>query len=166
VREARRLIAGVRLPDLEAAGLIGAVRSMVHKVSETSTVDVEFHADSSFPRLDASAETLIYRIIQEGLTNVRRHSNASRARVELNVADGAVEIVVQDWGSGFDPAEIDEDQFGILGIKHRARLLDGEVHILSRDGEGSSLRVLIPLDLAASKSEPSHHVPEEDTPLG
>jgi two-component system sensor histidine kinase DegS len=163
VREARRLIAGVRLPDLAAAGLIGAVRSLAHKISEASPVEVEFRAHASFPRLDANAETLIYRIIQEGLTNVRRHSKAERACVELNCANGFVEIVVQDWGNGFDPAEIDEDQFGLQGIRHRARLLDGEVHIQSSHGEGSSLRVSIPVDRATSPSAPAGPV-SKDTP--
>ncbi len=92
-------------------------------------------------------ENAIYRIVQEGLTNACRHSKSQRVRVELMQRGDLLQIKVQDWGEGFDPARVDADRFGLEGIRQRARLLGGSASVESTPGQGTCLAVELPLVL-------------------
>ena len=83
--------------------------------------------------------------MQESLTNVRKHSGQSRAAVVITQHDGEVCIVVEDPGKGFDPDKISEKQFGLEGIRERARLLDGKAEIFSQPRQGSRITVTLPM---------------------
>jgi signal transduction histidine kinase len=98
-------------------------------------------------RLPAEVETALYRIVQEGLTNVARHAQASTASVMIERRDGAVRAIVEDDGRGFDPeaAGKAEQRLGLYGIRERAELLGGRLTIESEPGRGASLFVEIPI---------------------
>ena len=104
-------------------------------------------------RLDASCETVLYRIVQEALTNVRRHSRASQVTVRIVESSGGVEVEVGDNGVGFDVAAdgtvlARKGHFGILGMQQRAELSGGTWGIESAQGEGTTIRVLLPKEVA------------------
>jgi PAS domain S-box-containing protein len=146
ISEARRLIDGVRPPDLDRLGLVGAMESLIERTKATKKIDIRFEHVVSGQRLPEQAETALYRIVQESLNNVWQHSRSPRASVRLIHNDRMVRLSVRDWGAGFDPARVDNSRFGLLGIRQRARLLGGTVTIRSAPGKGCTVRVTLPLD--------------------
>jgi PAS domain S-box-containing protein len=141
--ESRRLIGGLRPPALDELGLAAAVESIVDD-ARADIPDVTFAHDLPPDRLPESMETTVFRIVQEAITNARRHSRARRLRVGIGRADGGVRIVVEDDGRGFDPAAVPDDRFGLEGIRQRSRLLGGRPRIESAPGKGTTIEVTIP----------------------
>ncbi|HTN76899.1 MAG TPA: sensor histidine kinase, partial [Pirellulaceae bacterium] len=145
IHETRRLINGLRPPVLEDEGVIPAVEALVAEMEDNAGMKIDFESDVKFRRLAPALEMAIYRIVQEGLNNVWHHSRSPRARVELIQRDDAVEILVRDWGVGFDPTKVSKRRYGLMGVRERARLLNGRADIHSVLGEGTSLKVELPL---------------------
>jgi PAS domain S-box-containing protein len=145
IQEARRLINGLRPPVLEDEGVVAALEAFVEQLEDTSGLEIEFISDVKFQRLAPALEMAIYRIAQEGLNNVWHHSRSRKAKLELVQRDDSVDIVVQDWGIGFDPAKVAKRRYGLVGVRERARLLSGHADIQSTPGEGTTLRVDLPL---------------------
>lgn len=144
VDESRRLIGGLRPPALDELGIAAAVESLVAD-ARTEIADVSFTCDLSGDRLPAPLETTIFRIVQESLSNVRRHAAATAARVRVVRRDGLVDVEVHDDGRGFDPAGVPEDRFGLEGIRQRCRLLGVEPRIESAAGQGTTVAVTLPV---------------------
>jgi two-component system sensor histidine kinase NreB len=144
--EARRLISGLRPPALDELGIVEAVESLAAD-ARADVPRVEFTHGLPPRRLLPDIETTIFRIVQESLSNIRRHAHATLASVRLE-QHGANEIrvVVQDDGVGFDPAQVPDDRFGLEGIRQRARLLRGEPTITSSPGRGTTVTVTLPID--------------------
>jgi PAS domain S-box-containing protein len=145
VKEARALITGLRPPVLDESGIIAAIDYLVCENEERGGPRIEFHHDIQHDRLDPSIEIAIFRIVQETLTNARRHSQSDTVRVELRGQDNLIRMEVQDWGIGFDPARTAENQFGLEGVRERARLLGGHATIDSAPGEGTHVVVELPV---------------------
>jgi len=145
VDEARRLISGLRPPILDESGIVSAIEYLVHDRRGAAEPRIDFIHSVQFDRVAPALESAVFRIVQEALTNVRRHSKSNRARVELTQRDGALHIEVQDWGVGFDPSRIRESQYGLRGISERVRLLEGTTSLESSPGKGTRLRVQLPL---------------------
>jgi signal transduction histidine kinase len=99
-------------------------------------------------RFSPARENTIYRVVQEALTNVHRHSGVKTAAVEIVEHDEGIRITVRDRGRGFDPAKIPASRFGLTGIQERARLFGGQATIRSRPGKGTAIVVEIPTDEA------------------
>jgi signal transduction histidine kinase len=143
--EARRLISGVRPPVLDDSGLIAALVHLVQGRRAAGGPRIEFHSDVAFDRLPMGTEDSLYRIAQESLTNACRHSKSERIRVMLAQEGDEVSLEVRDWGIGFDPAAIGRGHFGLEGIRQRARILGGSVAIESHPGQGTTVRVAVPV---------------------
>ncbi|MFM8292520.1 MAG: sensor histidine kinase [Planctomycetia bacterium] len=141
--EARRLIGGLRPPALDELGLAAAVESIVDD-ARADIPDVSFAHDLPPDRLPESMETTVFRIVQEAITNARRHARARRLRVGIARTNGGVRVVVEDDGRGFDPAVVPDDRFGLEGIRQRSRLLGGQPRIASAPGKGTTIEVTIP----------------------
>jgi PAS domain S-box-containing protein len=143
--EARRLISGLRPPDLDELGIVEAIESLVADArTEIPSVSFDHHLPDS-RRLPPMLETTIFRIVQESLSNARRHASAAHCRVELRQEGDQARILVQDDGCGFNPAEVAEDHFGLEGIRQRARLFGGDPMIRSRPGAGTTIEVRLPI---------------------
>jgi signal transduction histidine kinase len=145
IDEARRLINGLRPPVLEDEGVIAAVETLVSEMERDAALHIELVTDVKFKRLAPALEMAIYRIVQEGLNNIWHHSRSAKARVELVQRDETIEIRVQDWGIGFDPAKVAKRRYGLMGMRERARLLNGRAIIKSSLGEGTTLHIELPL---------------------
>jgi signal transduction histidine kinase len=87
----------------------------------------------------------LLRILQEALTNVRRHSGSARVRVELVGEGGRLRAEIRDWGVGFDLASVGPGHFGLQEIRERARLLGGRATIDSAPGRGTRVTVILPI---------------------
>jgi len=146
--EARRLIAGLRPPILDEAGIVAAIGHLIHDVTSEDGPEIEFRSSVRFDRLDPSLENAIFRIAQEGLANVRRHSKSDRAEIRLVQEEEQVRIEVRDWGVGFDRENVEEKCFGLAGIRERARVLGGKATINSRRGEGTRIVVELPTQVS------------------
>ncbi len=142
--EARRLISGVRPPALDESGIVAAVANLIEDRGHTGGAKVEFHSKIRC-RLAPVLENVIYRIIQEGLSNALRHSQSKEVRVSLLQRGDKVRIEIRDWGVGFQPDSAREDRFGLAGIRQRAHLLGGKCRIISQPGQGTSVLVVLPV---------------------
>lgn len=140
-----RLIGGLRPPVLDELGIVDAVESLAAD-ARTEVPRVEFTHALPAQRLPPDVETTIFRIVQESLSNVRRHAHAGSVTVRLEQhGSDAVRILVEDDGIGFDPASVADDHFGLEGIRQRALLLGGEPVLTSSPGRGTRVVVTLPL---------------------
>jgi signal transduction histidine kinase len=145
IAEARRLISGLRPPILDELGVVAAVEFLISEQGQRGGPQIEFAHEVQFERLAAPLESSIFRIIQESLTNACRYSQSDRIRVQLLQVDDRIQICVQDWGVGFDPANVGGDHFGLRGIRERARLLGGNATIETAPSEGTRICVELPI---------------------
>jgi PAS domain S-box-containing protein len=150
--EVRRLIAGLRPPILDEYGVMAALRNLVYESMARWDKQIEFHSDVKFKRLEPTLENALYRIAQESVSNACQHSDSRRVLLEVLQHNNSLRICVQDWGRGFDPDTMSEKCFGLAGIRERARLLGGQVQVISTIGEGS--RIVVDLPLVPAANEP------------
>lgn len=140
----------LRPAALDEMGLDAAVAQLVEQWSRVPG----FHADllcrgDERPRLPQSVELQLFRIVQEGLTNVSKHSRASHASVLLERQDGEVRITIEDDGRGFDVKKTGRTGgMGLAGMRERAAAIGGELHVESAPGRGTTLFVRVPMQRA------------------
>jgi signal transduction histidine kinase len=147
VGEVRRIIDGLRPATLDDLGLLAAIRRHAETVSASVPVRVEA---GDLPPLEPDVETTAFRIAQEALTNVARHSGARSARVELRVAGGHLEVAVADDGAGFAPSDGDGARpagVGLVSMRQRAEAVGGRLAV---DSGGSGTRVVAALPLGVN----------------
>jgi PAS domain S-box-containing protein len=143
--ETRRLIGGLRPMVLDESGVVAAIENLVAETEARGGPKIAFSAKVRFVRLDPHLENSLFRIVQESLANVARHSGSDTARIEMVQEADQLRLTVQDHGAGFDPATVGEKCFGLAGIRERAELLGGHAEIDSRPGEGTRVSVTLPL---------------------
>jgi two-component system, NarL family, sensor histidine kinase NreB len=143
IEEIRKISWELRPSVLDDLGLIPAIRSYLTRYSEHYGIDVGF--DSSLTsRIPANKEIAIYRIIQESLTNTRKYADAEKATVTIREMDHSVRIMIEDTGNGFD-IESSPRGVGLFSMEERARAVDGELHIHSKNGEGTKVIFDVPI---------------------
>ena len=143
----RRLITELRPASLDALGLEAAIEALAQKHQETSGIAVTCSVslpEGYMAEPPPALETAVYRLVQEGLNNISKHSKASKAELTVALAGGAIAIEVADDGVGFEPAAAPEG-FGLVGMRERAALLGGTLEVSSAKGSGTTLRALLPL---------------------
>jgi signal transduction histidine kinase len=145
LQDVRRLAVQLRPKALDDFGLVPALERLVQTFSESSGISVELEAQIGQERLPNDVETTVYRIVQEALTNVVKHAQASRVSILLVRRDATVTAVVEDDGRGFDPAAAGEDSLGLEGMRERVELHEGRLTVETAPGSGTTLRVEIPL---------------------
>jgi PAS domain S-box-containing protein len=134
---------------LDEAGLVSATRSMVDSFAGRAKIAVDFQVPADFGRLPEAVELALFRVIQESLTNIHRHSGATQANIELAKTDGGVTLEVRDNGKGLPPSLIsggDGKQIlgvGILGMKERLSQLSGTLNINSGK-QGTVVKAVVP----------------------
>ena len=143
----RSLALDLRPAALDELGLVSALRQYVKTYSARVGIPVEFDADAIVDELPDEAKVTLFRIVQEALTNIAKHANASRAWVALRNGGDELRLLVADNGKGFDAKlasrRMDHQSLGLFGIQERCNLLGGRLDIIS-PGDGSLLRVRIP----------------------
>lgn len=147
IDEARRLINGLRPPMLDELGVLAAVESLVMEGTVAGR-EIEYRRPEILPPIDADLATAIFRIVQESLANVRKHSRGTSATVTLATVgeEGrGLSVEVVDDGVGFDPAAVATGAFGLEGIRRRARHFGAEACIESAPGKGTRVAVVFPV---------------------
>jgi signal transduction histidine kinase len=145
LQDVRRLAVQLRPKALDDFGLVAALERLAQTFSESSGIRVELVARIGEDRLPTEVETTVYRLVQEALTNVVKHAEASAVSILLVRRDGIVTAVVEDDGSGFDPEAARADSLGLEGMRERVALHDGRLTLESAPGSGTTLRVEVPL---------------------
>jgi signal transduction histidine kinase len=145
LHDVRRLAVELRPKALDDFGLVPALERLTTTFTEQTAIPVELEAVLGESRLPPSVETALYRIVQEALTNVIKHSRASRVSVLVTRKRDTVAVVIEDDGVGFEPDEAREDGLGLIGMRERIGLLDGRLTIESSPRGGTSLVVEVPL---------------------
>lgn len=147
--EARRSVWALRPSTLEKRRLPDALRREVSLLAEEGRVQATFRVSGGARSVSSHIEDALLRICQESLTNVRRHSAASRAHVQLTFTREHVTLIVRDDGVGFDVTSPRGDSFGLTGIEERTRHCGGAARIRSELGSGTTVEVNIPLERSA-----------------
>lgn len=142
--EVRRLSRALRPSVLDDLGLEAALRWLTRTTNEVSGLDVALAWPDEAIHLDQQSETLVFRIAQEALTNVVKHAGASRARVIVNRAPARIVVSITDNGCGFDPQATGDGGFGARGMRDRAELFGGRLHIESAENEGTAVTLELP----------------------
>ena len=109
---------------------------------------VDFRILGEERKYDYSLETTLFRLIQEAISNARKHARVSRALVKMENRQEGLTLLIQDEGCGFDPtaaSSSEQDSYGILGMSERAALLGGKMRIISAPGSGTQVIVELPV---------------------
>lgn len=133
---------------LDDLGLVKAVRRLVDDFSARTGITSTYVHKDPFTVLPAEPTTCLYRVVQESLSNIARHAQASQVEIELICEDDAVSLSVRDNGLGFDPGQLayTGGHLGLLSMRERVRLTKGTLEIESSPLQGTQIRVEIPLD--------------------
>jgi PAS domain S-box-containing protein len=144
--EARRLMNRMRTPVLDRFGLTEAIEDVAAQLRlAPDAPEIECCYDVQFKRLEPTLENSLFRVAQEALVNACRHSQSAKVRVTLVQKNRDVTLEIRDWGLGFDQASVQENRFGLEGIRERCRILGGKLSIRSPSGKGTVVRVTFPV---------------------
>ena len=146
IQESREVINSLQPATLRDLGLVATLRQEIRQMEQETRWKIDFKADAI--RLPQDVETGLYRIIHEAITNARKHADTKRLRVSIISRDEQVKVEVRDWGVGFDynPQDVSRRQStGLLSMRKRAELLQGNCVIESTPGQGTVVSVEIPL---------------------
>jgi len=151
IERIRDLSLDLRPPLIEELGLVSALKGYLGVQSDRTGLPVAIEGDEDLETLSPEIQIAAFRIIQEAVTNVIRHADASRATVKIRQLNGVLELIVEDDGRGFDVDETMEEPstgkaLGLMGTRERVLLLGGEFEIRSRPGEGARVRATIPAE--------------------
>ena len=144
----RRFTQDLRPPTLDYLGLLPALRELVSQLELQGGVRSEIHITGVERHFAPEDELLVYRIVQEALTNVWRHSGASRVQVDITFNDRKTTVEISDDGKGFEMEEdmrfVQAGKIGLAGMQERADLLGGRLTIHSRPGRGTKVGLQVP----------------------
>lgn len=145
IRTVKRIATELRPRMLEDLGLAATIEWQIEEFQWHTGIECEADIDHSVETIDRDRAVALFRIFQEAITNVARHSRASRMNVTLGVADRRIVLEVGDNGRGIDREKSDgKNAFGLIGIRERLRAFDGELTIGDRTGGGTVLCVSVP----------------------
>ncbi|HKO74236.1 MAG TPA: GAF domain-containing sensor histidine kinase [Gaiellaceae bacterium] len=145
LRDVRRLAVELRPAALDDFGLEPALERLVSGFADQTGLKVELESRLRDDRLPQEVETVLYRIVQEALTNIVKHADAGRVSIVVTQRAGSVGAIVEDDGRGFDAERETNGGIGLIGMRERVALLDGSLTIESAQGKGTTLVVEVPL---------------------
>lgn len=145
-RDVREAILGLRETSRSDRTLVDGLRGYVDAFGRRSGIDASVETEHDDVVLPPQTEVQVLRVIQESLTNVRKHAGASRVAVRVTARAGDVEFVVEDDGRGFDPRVLgcDRERFGLTSMRERAELVRGRLDVASRVGGGTRVSLTVP----------------------
>lgn len=138
----RRIIEDLRPSSLSNLGLVAALDILVREYAERSGVEV--HCDLEPVNLSNSAELMVYRLVQEAITNITKYARASHVWVSLLSSDGMVDVTVRDDGVGFDTTHRPTAAHGLVGMRFRVEAEGGTLRLISAAGQGTRIHARIP----------------------
>ena len=151
IDETRRVIADLRPSALDDFGLETALRRFLEETSADMAWQVDFRCEIGEERLPGYIEAAVYRIVQEAVTNARKHSQSPSLSVSLKRRNGMLHAVVEDRGKGFDAHKLDQSagpgqRVGIVSMSERAKALGGQLIVKTKHNKGTRVSLQLPLD--------------------
>jgi signal transduction histidine kinase len=156
IEETRAIVNELGPQNLRRFGLTEAITNMIQDVEAASGVAFERRIADIDKLLSEESELSVYRVVQECLNNVVKHSKSSRAEIEVDHVGRGIKIAVRDFGSGFSPDEVLSKKnrvgFGFQSIRERVDLLGGKVDITSKPGQGTRVSI----EIGIENGQPNH----------
>jgi PAS domain S-box-containing protein len=155
-RQTHDMAFDLRPAALDDLGLRAAIHELIRRWSLRVGIPADFHFGSTGNgRVSSDVESAVYRVVQEALTNVAKHSNATSVSVIVEHGDSHLMALVEDDGKGFDP-ELPESasRLGLLGMYERLSLVGGSLQVESSPGSGTTVRARVPCKHATEAAEP------------
>jgi signal transduction histidine kinase len=149
VRFVRRIAAELRPSILDDLGLIPALEWHNREFEKRYNIQVEFQSHVKDLKIPSGIATGLFRMYQESLTNVARHSEAKKVSAILDATDENIHLSITDDGKGFDIGRAEQKTLGLLGMKERAIMIGGKLEIKSEPGRGTAILITIPLAVMA-----------------
>lgn len=144
ISEIRNISRSLVPSSIEDLGLIASMSDLTDNIRATNIIDVEFYPDQDVEHLmNANYKLTLYRIVQEQINNIVKHSSASSVLIELFAEEKSIHLVITDDGQGFDINTVKKGQ-GLKNMQSRAELLNGHIQIITEPGKGCKLKVNIP----------------------
>jgi signal transduction histidine kinase len=144
LEETRRALKALRASPLDDLGLALAIRNMIEEAAARANLTMDLSITDKMPALSPDVEQCIYRVAQEAVTNVVKHANAKNLTVKLEFIEGKVTLMVSDDGVGFELEKSDKtSQFGLAGMRERSQLVGGELKIVSKPGDGTTVQLTV-----------------------
>jgi len=143
----KKMAVDLRPPDLDITGLPDALRVHFSNVTKQSGIEIDFSVDVDYKRINDDAAINLYRIVQEAINNVIKHSEAKKVEVELKSLKNGIELNVCDDGNGFDTGKSVREakmRMGIRGMREMAESLGGTFNIKSTPEQGTEIVVTLP----------------------
>lgn len=152
----RKIVYGLRPTILDDLGLLPAIRWYARANLENAGIMVEVTGDGELEALPAGINSTLFRIAQEAINNIVRHSKAASAEISLKCSPDQVVLTVMDDGVGFDPNSVRENalqtqHLGLLGMRERAELVGGSIKLTSEPGKGSQIQIVVPCSAAGGE---------------
>lgn len=157
VQEVRQIIFDLRPSSLDDLGLIPSLENYIKRFERDNKITVEFIVNNRNRRLPTTVETAVFRLTQEALTNIKKHSKADSVLIRLNLDPKMVNLRVSDNGEGFDWEKVTKrfilgDTHGLQGMKERVSLLGGTFKVTTGKGKGCCVNAQIPLNKENNES--------------
>ena len=151
---------------LEDLGLKVSIEKFVDTYRETQNITVDLELQGNFDRVPHNEALICYRTLQEGLTNIAKHSGADHADIKIHVKGRSLRMTIRDNGVGFDNEKAEKAKqnrhLGLVSMRERVELLNGVFHIEGAPGRGTGIAVVIPLSDIETEEKISFNVHENN----
>ena len=146
ISDVRTISHGLRPVHLEKFGLTEAITNLCNELQETSTIEWSYHIDNVDKTIPEKKEINFFRVLQEGINNILKHSSASEASVLIKRNEDNIYATLWDDGKGFNiRADEQKEGLGFLGMRERVQTLGGTINIQSMKGKGTTIKINIPI---------------------
>ncbi|MFD2629177.1 sensor histidine kinase [Oceanobacillus kapialis] len=142
--EVRRIIYDLRPMALDDLGLIPTIRKYVATIADYNNLKIEFASIGEEKRLNTKYEVAFFRLVQEAVQNAVKHSEATAIQVKLEICKQNLTMLIKDNGKGFDTTMKRDKSFGLIGMRERVEMLEGNLEINSSIGKGTSILIKVP----------------------
>lgn len=151
IEDIRNISHNLRPENIDILGLEGAVKSLVNKISDSSSIDISLNLKLKDSKISPNIEINLYRITQEGLANILKHSKADKASIKLKFSGGFIELWISDNGKGLEAKQKNipfdtEKGLGLYGMAERTKNIGGSFELESNPGKGTTLKVKVRVD--------------------
>lgn len=141
-----KIIDGIRPPMLDRVGLGAAIDTARHNFEKVHHIACETHISINEEHIGIDLATAVFKVVQESLTNIARHSSASEATISLCDVPGGIRVAIEDNGRGIDPDALEGDiALGIVGMQERAKAFGGRLEVARRESGGTVIRMFVPI---------------------
>lgn len=161
LEEIRKTIFNLRPMALDDLGLVPTLRKFVQDFEEKTRIRTLFETTGKEKRLPNAMEAAMYRLVQEAFNNALKHAQPTFVSLEMTFQDNDIQLLIEDNGIGFSVGQVESQaklhsQFGLVGMKERVELLQGKIEFESRAGQGTKIRIQVPINTEPGKEFDPH----------